>query len=137
MTIDNSNNNLWVPITGPDGNIMAEIYANGNNMGTIHSAFYKNSGSVRIKNTTYYLDRNITITPQTQPSTPVKIRLYISKAEFDALNVVAGLSGNIANLKIFKNSDPCSSAMGTATTLLTTPNAVTRGGKGYVMEFDN
>ncbi|HKB44249.1 MAG TPA: PQQ-dependent sugar dehydrogenase, partial [Chitinophagaceae bacterium] len=137
MTIDNSNNNLWVPITGPDGNIMAEIYANGNNMGTIHSAFYKNSGSVRIKNTTYYLDRNITITPQTQPSTPVKIRLYISKAEFDALNVVAGLAGNIANLKILKNSDPCSSAMGAATTLLTPTYALAHGANGYVLQYDN
>jgi hypothetical protein len=43
VTIDASNNTLWVPITGPDGNIMAEIKANGNNLGTITSTFY-NSG---------------------------------------------------------------------------------------------
>jgi hypothetical protein len=41
VTIDNTNNNLWVPITGPDGNIMAEIYANGNNLGTLLPVFIK------------------------------------------------------------------------------------------------
>src|SRR6185436_2948247 len=85
VTIDNTNNMLWVPITGPDGNIMAEIYANGNNLGTVTSSFYKNSGSIRVANTTHYLDRNMTITPETHPSSTVKIRLYLSKAELDAL----------------------------------------------------
>jgi len=37
ITIDNSNNNLWVPITGPDGNILAEIKANLN-------IYYQNLG---------------------------------------------------------------------------------------------
>src|SRR6266480_3124907 len=87
ITIDATNSNYWVPITGPDGNIMAEIYANGNNLGTVTSFFYTNSGAIRIKSGKPYLDRNITITPQNQPSSAVKIRLYISKAEFDALDL--------------------------------------------------
>jgi hypothetical protein len=137
VTIDNTNNNLWVPITGPDGNIMAEIYPNGNNLGTITSSFYKNSGAIRIANTTHYLDRNMTITPQTQPSSTVKIRLYISKPELDALIADAG-SGvfSIANLQILKNNDPCSSTITEATTAIIPTYAEAHGGNGYMLQGD-
>jgi len=137
VTIDNTNNSLWVPITGPDGNIMAEIYANGNNLGTITSSFYKNSGAIRIANATHYLDRNITITPQTQPSSPVKIRLYISKVELDDLIADAG-SGvfSISNLQILKNNDPCSSTVIEATTAIPPTFAEAHGGNGYMLQGD-
>jgi glucose/arabinose dehydrogenase len=137
VTIDNTNNNLWVPITGPDGNIMAEIYANGNNLGTIHSAFYKHSGTIRTKSGIHYLDRNITITPQTQPGSTVKIRLYFSKAEFDALDAdpLSGVSA-ITDLKILKNQDPCSSSIGSSTTLITPTFAEAHGTNGYVLQGD-
>ena len=135
VTIDNTNNNLWVPITGPDGNIMAEIYANGNTLGTVTSSFYKNSGAIRVANGTHYLDRNITITPQTQPSTPVKIRLYISKAELDALIADAG-SGvfSINNLQILKNTDPCSNTITGATTAISPVYAEAHGANGYMLQ---
>lgn len=137
VTIDNTNNMLWVPITGPDGNIMAEIYANGNNLGTVRSAFYKNSGAIRVKGGVHYLDRNITITPQTQPSSTVKIRLYISKAEYDALDA-DGLSGinGIGDLKILKNEDPCSAALASTTTLINPTVAELHGSNGYVLQGD-
>jgi PQQ-dependent dehydrogenase (s-GDH family) len=137
ITIDNTNNNLWVPITGPDGNIMAEIYANGNNLGTITSSFYKNSGPIRVANTTHYLDRNMTITPQTQPSSTVKIRLYLSKAELDAL-IADGASNvtAIGNLKIYKNNDPCSSAISAPPTAITPTYAEAFGANGYMLQGD-
>ena len=137
ITIDNTNNNLWVPITGPDGNIMAEIYANGNNLGTVTSSFYKNSGPIRVANTTHYLDRNMTITPTTQPSSTVKIRLYLSKAELDAL-IADGASNvtAIGNLKIYKNNDPCSSAIGAPPTGITPTYAEAFGANGYMLQAD-
>ncbi len=137
VTIDNTNNNLWVPITGPDGDIMAEIFANGNNLGTITSSFYKNVGAIRIASGTHYLDRNITITPQNQPSTPVKVRLYISKSELDSL-IADGASGvtSIGDLKIFKNTDPCSSAIGAATIEIIPTFAEAHGANGYVLQGD-
>ncbi|MES1218450.1 MAG: PQQ-dependent sugar dehydrogenase [Bacteroidota bacterium] len=137
VTIDVSNSNYWVPITGPDGNIMAEIYANGNNLGTVTSSFYKNSGAIRIKSGNHYLDRNITITPQTQPLTPVKIRLYISKAEFDALDAdpVSGVT-NISSLKILKNSDACGNAITATTTTITPTYAEAHGANGYMLQGD-
>ncbi|MBL7743115.1 MAG: PQQ-dependent sugar dehydrogenase [Chitinophagaceae bacterium] len=135
ITIDNTNNNIWVPITGPDGNIMAEIFANGNNLGTVTSSFYKNSGAIRVRNGFRYLDRNITITPQTQPSTAVKVRLYLSKAEYDALDAdpLSGVSA-IGDLRILKNSDACASAVATSTTLIAPTFAEAHGANGYMLQ---
>lgn len=135
ITIDGSNNYLWVPITGPDGNIMAEINANGQSLGTVTSSFYKNSGAIRIKNGTRYLDRNITITPQNQPVSPVKIRLYFSKAEFDTLDAdpLSGIS-SISDVKILKNSDPCSSTASGATSMITPAYAEAHGANGYMLQ---
>jgi trimeric autotransporter adhesin len=146
VTIDaaNGNNNLWVPITGPDGNIMAEINANGNNLGVVTSSFYKNSNALRVRGGVYYLDRNITITPQFQPTLPsgnplVKVRLYISKAEFDVLDAhpASGISG-ITGLKILKNNDGCVANASGATTLITPTNTILtdleHGTNGYVLQ---
>lgn len=135
VTIDANNNNLWVPITGPDGNIMAEINANGQNLGTITSSFYTNSGAIRVKNGNHYLDRNMTITPQTQPSSAVKIRLYFTKAEYDALDADA-LSGvnAITDVKILKNSDPCGSSVASNTTVVTPDYWEAHGANGYMLQ---
>jgi glucose/arabinose dehydrogenase len=135
ITIDNENNSYWVPITGPDGNIMAEIYPNGNNLGTVTSSFYTNSGAIRIKNGNHYMDRNITITPQTQPSSSVKIRLYISKAEFDALDAdPLGSVSAISDVKILKNGDACGSAIASSTALITPTFAEAHGSNGYMLQ---
>jgi len=144
VTIDDDNNSLWVPITGPDGNIMAEINAMGQNLGVITSSFYKKAaGSIRVKGGAHYLDRNITITPAvTSFATPVKVRLYISKAEFDDLDAdpLSGITSGIGQLKVLKNSDPCGSAMTAAATLLTPTNTVVsdlqQGANGYVLQVD-
>lgn len=135
ITIDNSNNNLWVPITGPDGNIMAEIYPNGNNLGTVTSSFYTNTGSIRVNNGLHYLDRNITITPQFQPTSTVKIRLYISQAEFNALKAdpLSGVNV-IGDLKIYKNSDACGAVLTSTTTLINPTYAEAHGIGGYMLQ---
>lgn len=141
VTIDATNNNLWVPITGSDGNILAEINANGNNLGTVTSSFYKNSGTIRVRGGVRYLDRNITITPQNQPSTPVKVRLYLSKAEFDALDAdpLSAIT-SINDLKILKNNDPCGPSIAASTTLITPANTtltdLQHGANGYVLQAD-
>lgn len=135
ITIDNSNNFLWVPITGPDGNILAEIYPNGNNLGVVKSAFYKNSGPIRVSKGVHYLDRNITITPQNQPGTPVKIRLYFSAAEYNALHA-DGLSGvnAITDVKILKNEDVCSATIQSGTTVVTPTFSEAHGANGYMLQ---
>ena len=135
VTIDATNSNLWVPITGPDGNIMAEIKANGNNLGVVTSSFYQKApGAIRVKNGVHYLDRNITITPTVQPGSNVDIRLYISKTEYDDLDLdpLSGIT-TTADIKILKNGDGCLSAASAATTMLTTTTKA-HGANGYVLK---
>ncbi len=138
VTIDASNNNLWVPITGPDGNIMAELNAMGQNMGLITTSYYRNGGAIRTASGVKYLDRNITIKPAiTSYATPVKVRLYISKAEVDALIAAGGVT-DINALRIHKNNDNCSPMMSAATTILTPTNPaladLQQGPNGYVLQ---
>ncbi|RYZ18018.1 MAG: hypothetical protein EOP49_50170, partial [Sphingobacteriales bacterium] len=115
VTIDATNNTYWVPITGPDGNILAEINSNGQSLGTITSSFYQHAGTTRVRNGASYANRNITITPQTQPGSAVRIRLYMTKAEYDALDLDP-LSGITAptDVRILKNNDACSGFLNAA-----------------------
>lgn len=137
ITIDNTNNNLWVPITGPDGNIMVEIYPNGQNLGTVTSSFYKNVGPIRSRGNARYLDRNITITPQNQPSGSVKIRLYFSKAEYDALDVdPLSQVSTISDMKIYKNTDPCANAISAFSSMINPVYSESHGSDGYVLQTD-
>lgn len=140
VKVSDDNNDLWIPVTGPDGNILAEIYPNGNNLGTITSSFYTNAGQIRQDGTGLrYLDRNITITPANQPTLPagnpsVKIRLYLTNAEYTALdaNPNSGVS-SINDLRIRKNNDVCGSSL-TNSTLNITPTAEAHGSTGFVLQ---
>ncbi|MGZ8549919.1 MAG: PQQ-dependent sugar dehydrogenase, partial [Chitinophagaceae bacterium] len=142
VTIDGTNNHLWVPITGPDGNIMAEINAMGQNLGLITSAFYTHSGPTRVKKGFRYLNRNITITPAvTSFATPVKVRLYITRAEFDLLDAdpLSGITSGIGQLKILKNDDPCLATIVASTTDIPKTNSgvdLVHGANGYVLQGD-
>jgi hypothetical protein len=145
VTIDASNNTLWVPITGPDGNILAEIKANGNNLGTVTSKFY-NSGSVREDGyKRLYLNRSMTITPQNQPSSTVNVRLYITGAELTSLIGATNSQGNgsgvsnIGDIKILKNDDASPEALIAAAATITPAYAEAHSGTsngGYVLEAD-
>ncbi len=115
VTIDATNNNTWVPIVDNVGDIAAEINANGNNLGIVSSSLYTKNGACREDySNRLYLNRNITITPQTQPGSNVSVRLYIKKSELDslrtALNSMGQPSGvaSINEVDVFKNDDACS-----------------------------
>jgi PQQ-dependent dehydrogenase (s-GDH family) len=142
IVINSAHNNttIWVPITGPDGNIVAEINANGNNLDTINASFYVKSGTVREDGSKrLYLNRNLTITPQVQPASAVDVRLYITKGELDALRSATNSAGapsgvtGISDLAVFKNNDACGAAFSTASTKLTPTYAELHGTNGYVL----
>jgi hypothetical protein len=114
ITIDNTNNNTWVQLYDTAGRIAAEINANGNILGTVNTSLFTKTGACRVDGShRIYLNRNITITPQNQPSTAVSVRLYILKAEFDSLKTALNDQGQpsgvatINDVDIFKNSDAC------------------------------
>lgn len=115
ITIDATNNNQWVPIIDDENNAVAEIKANGNNLGIVTTSMFINGGAIRKdKNNKYYLDRNITITPQVQPKTPVNVRLYIKATEYEALKNAANVKGkpnaidSISDVKIYPVNSKCS-----------------------------
>jgi uncharacterized repeat protein (TIGR03803 family) len=121
VTIDNTNNNEWVPITDDLGNAVAEIKANGNNLGMVSSSMFIQNGSVREDgNNRLYLDRNITITPEypVAPGSSVEIRLYIRNAEYQALKNAVNSNGqpsgigSINDIGVYKNNDACSNMVG-------------------------
>lgn len=93
LTVDGpvtaSNSNRWLHITHA-GKMVASVFDNGgsNIMGAITAKYFLNTAAVRTDpGGLKYLDRNYEITPANQPSagTLVPIRIYFSKAEFEAL----------------------------------------------------
>lgn len=117
--IASNNSSTWVPVIDAEGNAIAEINANGNELGLVtvygyaHDAATREDGSYRL-----YLDRNLTITPeypQIAVGAPVSVRFYIKKGEFEKLRTSTnslGLSSGIGSpedLGIFSNpSNICS-----------------------------
>jgi trimeric autotransporter adhesin len=133
--INSTNNNLWVPVTDSLGNIIAEIDANGNNLGDITAKLYINSGTVRMTGSgKSYLDRSITINVQNQPASAVNVRFYITAAELAALVAAPG-SGitDINGMNIFKNNDADGSVL-TATPSLINPLTRNSFAANYVIK---
>lgn len=138
VIIDNTNNNRWVPLVDNNGSAIAEIKANGNNLGTVSATLYVHNSTIRedqVKN--LYLDRNISLTPQVQPVSPVDIRLYISAAEFENLRTSTNSNGagsginTINDLAIFKSNDGCETSLTTGALPLATSVEPWNG--GYVL----
>jgi glucose/arabinose dehydrogenase len=108
------NANLWVPITGPNGNLIAELNANGNNLGNVTTSFFTRTGApVRSWGANRYVNRNVTINVQTQPSTPVSVRLYITAKELADIIATPGSGiASINDIGVFKNADACGTTFG-------------------------
>ncbi|MFT3747965.1 MAG: hypothetical protein QM768_06595 [Agriterribacter sp.] len=135
ITIDASSNNQWVPVTDSKGDVLNEIQPNENNLGTINIEVYIHNGAIRKDGMGHpYLDRNITITPQnTIIADPVELRLYITKAEFEALKAdPASAITDISDLAIFKSTDACSGAL--ITSALPIPTTYEDYEFGYVLK---
>ncbi len=129
VVINGANNNQWVPILNTMGDVVAEIKANGNNLGNVNASMYINSATVRENQyKQLYMDRNLTITTQNAVSTgSVSIRLYVKTAEYlalkNAVNSLGQPSGisSINDVAIFKNNQACAGTVtADATKLLTT-----------------
>jgi glucose/arabinose dehydrogenase len=133
VTVNSDNDTLWIPITGPDGNVVAEIKPNGRPMGKITSSFYTQAGVRTKPNGVKFLSRNITITPQTQPGGNVDIRLYMTGAEFNALNTASTSINSITQVQLVKNGDPCLNSNAQATSAVTVTYAEAFGGN-YVIQ---
>jgi len=119
VTIDSVSGNLyrWVPILNATGQIIAEVYPNGETLGIVNAGLFINSGAVRQANGVYYLDRNISITPSSQPGIngTVRVRLYVLSSELAALTNMDPTVTSFGSLNISKSQEGCQSAVNAAT----------------------
>jgi len=130
----NNNTNIWVPITDTASNIIAEINAQGFDLDTITTYVYTRTGASRVQSGKRYMNRNLTITPHKQPGGNIWIRLYITKAEYDAF-VSDGYAGTISGIKILKNTDSCLTTIATTPTMINPTLAEAFGtNNGYVLQ---
>ncbi len=120
VTIDSAQGNIymWVPLMNNAGEIIAEVYANGNNLGTVNSNVFIHTGAVRQQNDTFYLDRNISITTTNNAS--IKARLYLKNTEVTALKIADSTVSGIANLMLLNTANDCQSTLGNTPTALST-----------------
>ena len=89
MTIGPGRNNSMIaglPLVDASNNLVAAIYPNGNNLGTVSPGFYVHNAAVRASSDLrYYLDRNVSVLTQRPPNTPINLRLYYKNSELNAL----------------------------------------------------
>lgn len=84
--IYNPNHFSWVPLTDANGDVIAEINANGQDLGFVNYSININTGPLREDlGHRLILDRNFIITPQVQPTSRVDLRFYITEEEFQRL----------------------------------------------------
>jgi hypothetical protein len=133
QSIDSTQGNIymWVPLLDNSGNIIAEVYGNGVNLGNmVTNLFVNTSGTVRNTNGKFYLDRNITMNPVVNGS--ARIRFYLKHDELTALQAADPTIAGINNLKITKTSTACLPAFsGVPTTISQQANA-TYGADHYL-----
>lgn len=105
VVISNASNR-WLHFTR-GGNLIASVF-DGVAMGNMTAKYYINTGAVRSNTGVEYMDRNMEITPVTQPTSPVNVRLYFTRDEFERFVAANDGDGNDAywlnDLKIAKFS---------------------------------
>jgi N-acetylneuraminic acid mutarotase len=114
ITINASNNNIWVPVYDTLGYIAAEINGNGNSLGNVSTELFTMHAHCREDgNHKMYVNRNLHLTTQNSPASAVSLRLYIRKRELDSLRLNFNSQGQqtgvatINEVDVFKNNDTC------------------------------
>jgi hypothetical protein len=79
----------WIHFNAGASRVVS-INANGNNLGNTRVDVYPFTGTVRVANYQYYLNRNIVIRPATQPGANVSVRFYFTDAEAKSLLAATG-----------------------------------------------
>jgi hypothetical protein len=86
VTIDSTNNNRWVPIRFDNSiDAIAEIKANGQNLGIIELTPHSSNDTLRHLGTEAYLARNMFLSAQYPPTAPIQMRFYLTGVEWDTL----------------------------------------------------
>lgn len=79
----------WIDISS-GGKLIASVNPLGQNLGSVQVDVFNYAGQVRSINNQYYLNRNFVIRPANQPTGNIKIRLYFTDSEAEAMRIAAG-----------------------------------------------
>jgi hypothetical protein len=144
--IKSTGTGTWINFSSAGGRIIS-IKDNGFYLDTITVNCYRNTGAVRSVNAgglQYYLDRNWVIRTKNAPSVPITVRLYLTDAEFQALDVVDPIINDIKRMGVTKysgaNQDNLlanNTTIGAA--IFITPASITAVipyCNGYILEFN-
>ncbi len=90
VVINAANANTWVPVM--DGaNLVAEINANGQALGTVNVNYFINgTGTIRTASGSTYLDRNFGFSSTSTFASPVSLRLYMTNGERTTYSTATG-----------------------------------------------
>ena len=107
LTIDAGagNNNEWIDIFNSSGNILCSINANGNDLGLTEFSIYQSSAD-RMANIPY-MNRDIMISPASQPTTPVSVRMYYTADELAGLMAADASISDEGDLDFTKTTTDC------------------------------
>ncbi len=118
LVIDSASANrfTWTPVRDANNEIIAEIKANGNNLGNVTASYYTTTTTpLRRDNATpgvFYMNRNIAINVANQPVSPVDVRLYFTDAEEDDLDAATTIVNNnaVTDINVTKVDGNCTNA---------------------------
>lgn len=86
--------------------LIASIAEMGNELGSVDISYQTNDGDIRMDGTGQpYLDRNWAISVEHPPASPVRLRLYFSEAEFQALQSAGAGIENLEDLYLTRVPD--------------------------------
>ena len=95
----------FVQVNDPSGNRIVEVNDNGQTLGTITVDVNQNAGNApTLYNGNSYLGRSFVIHVQNAPVTPVRVRLFITQAEFDAWKAADPTIDQVRSLSVYKFS---------------------------------
>ena len=108
----NGNRYTWLGIKDASNEIVSEIFANGNDLGTVTTNYYTTTNTTLRIAGSPYMNRNIAVNVQTQPQDPTypaSVKLYFTIAEKIALDLAAPGTNNLADIIVTKEAGNCMS----------------------------
>jgi hypothetical protein len=121
-------------------NIICSVKDNGQSLGSTNATAYIDATPANY-NGNYFLPRHYVITPAAQPSTNIKLRLYFTLAEFNALQISDNKLAAPGDLSIIKYQGPTEDGVfnpGDASSLTIIPSSAIQFGSavgGFYAEF--
>lgn len=122
-----------------DNKLVAQIDPQGNDLGNVKSGVYLSTTNRQDANGLNYMNRTIFITPDNQPSTPVKVKFYYLDAELQALITADAQVTSANDLSITEVAGvACAATQGNGTVTLIDKSNVTTGSNsiGNYLEFE-